>query len=567
MTSERSPLLASTGATAPRDLRTASGQSSETTTLAGDDVAAGKGEVVSALGLPTRKKVLILAGTFLAVFLSAIDMTITATLVQPIAASFHASHESSWLGTSFLLANITFTPLYGRLCDIIGRRAANASAIFLFTFGTALCAIAPSMKWLIAARFIAGAGGGGIMTTGSIVVSDLFPLKQRGLVGSVSGAIWALGGALGGPLGGFVTDAFGWRAAFIFQVPLLILALLSGLRNINYSAIGARSGETVKQKLRRIDFAGCGLIFIAFGSFLVSLSLRNNEQLPWSNPWVILSTAIAPVFVVAFVVVEAKFAVEPILPLKLLSQRTPFFAMAVTIFVAVCNFGIMYHLPIFFLAIKGATAGEAGAHLLPTSIGNVIGGFIAGFVLHRTGKYYVPSAVAGFGAVLAVLFISQLTSTSSSYHQWFSVFPMGFGFVYMLNSSFIALLAATDNAAVPALTGALWLFRSAGQVVGVASTSAIMQGVLAVTLEQRITGKGSAKIIKLIREDSSKIATLSPELRAAAREAYALALRWVFLFCALFAFLAWLSNLFIPPLSVEEKEPKVTPAPPAEEEA
>lgn len=71
---------------------------------------------------------------------------------------------------------------------------------------------------------------------------------------------------------------------------------------------------------------------------------------------------------------------------------------------------------------------------------------------------------------------------------------MGFGFVYMLNSSFIALLAATDNAAVPALTGALWLFRSAGQVVGVASTSAIMQGVLAVTLEQRITGKGSAKV-------------------------------------------------------------------------
>lgn len=113
-------------------------------------------------------------------------------MIQPIAASFHASHESSWLGTSFLLANITFTPLYGRLCDIVGRRAANASAIFLFTLGTALCALAPSMKWLIAARFIAGAGGGGIMTTGSIVVSDLFPLKQRGLVGSVSGAVWAV---------------------------------------------------------------------------------------------------------------------------------------------------------------------------------------------------------------------------------------------------------------------------------------------------------------------------------------------------------------------------------------
>lgn len=98
MASERSPLLASTGPTAPRDIRTASGQSSETTTLAGDEAAAGKADSVSALDLPSRKKVIILAGTFLAVFLSvsrrawylqeahahldirvqAIDMTITA---------------------------------------------------------------------------------------------------------------------------------------------------------------------------------------------------------------------------------------------------------------------------------------------------------------------------------------------------------------------------------------------------------------------------------------------------------------------------------------------------------
>lgn len=83
-------------------------------------------------------------------------MTICATLLSPIASSFHASHQASWLGTSFLLSNITFTPLYGRLCGILGRRLANASAISLFTLGTLFCAIAPSMKYLILARFIGG---------------------------------------------------------------------------------------------------------------------------------------------------------------------------------------------------------------------------------------------------------------------------------------------------------------------------------------------------------------------------------------------------------------------------
>ncbi|ORY92960.1 vacuolar amino acid permease [Leucosporidium creatinivorum] len=511
-------------------------------------------EEVAALDLPFSTKAVILAGTFFAVFVSAIDVTVVAPLVQPIAASFHASHESSWLGTSFLLANITFTPLYGRLADIVGRRTASASAVALFTLGTLLCAVAPSMRWFMLARFVAGAGGGGISTTSSIIVCDLFHLKQRGLVGSVSNSIWALGAALGGPLGGFVTDAFGWRAAFGLQVPLLAIALVSGLSNINYPVVGARHGESTRDKLRRIDFAGCGLILLSFGNFLVSLSLRNNERLPWMNPWLIASTALAPIFLIAFILVEANYALEPILPLKILTRRTPLFVLFVTVFVAVCNFGIAYHLPIFFLAVEGTTAGEAGAHLLPTSIANIVGGFAAGWVLHSTGKYYTTSAIAGFIAVVGVLLTSQLDPSSSEYLKWLSVVPMGFGFVYILNSSFIALLASVENTDIPAVTGALWLFRTAGQVVGVASTSAIMQGVLASALSARITGKGSKKIIKHILEDSSQIPRLSPELQVAAREGYLVALRAVFWFCALFAFLAWLSMLAIPPLPVEDAE-------------
>lgn len=77
-----------------------------------------------------------------------------ATLVAPISSSFNASHQASWLGTSFSLSNIVFTPLFGRLCDILGQRTANGLAIGAFAFGTAFCAVAPDMKSLIFARFI-----------------------------------------------------------------------------------------------------------------------------------------------------------------------------------------------------------------------------------------------------------------------------------------------------------------------------------------------------------------------------------------------------------------------------
>lgn len=102
----------------------------------------------------TSRRVCVMPGDSLASLRKAVDTTVCSALVAPISTDLNAFRESSWLGTSFLLANITFTPLYGRLCDIIGRRAATALSVGLFTAGTAACAFAPTMKWLIVARFI-----------------------------------------------------------------------------------------------------------------------------------------------------------------------------------------------------------------------------------------------------------------------------------------------------------------------------------------------------------------------------------------------------------------------------
>ena len=87
--------------------------------------------------------------------------TIVATLFSPIGAYFNRSHQSSYIGTSYLLSVCCFTPLYGRLSDILGRRGAMLLALSLFGSGTFLCGIAPSMNVFIAARVIAGMGGGG----------------------------------------------------------------------------------------------------------------------------------------------------------------------------------------------------------------------------------------------------------------------------------------------------------------------------------------------------------------------------------------------------------------------
>ncbi|PVG04173.1 MFS general substrate transporter [Serendipita vermifera] len=99
-----------------------------------------------------------------AIFLSALDGTIVATLQQPISNDFGQSHKASYIGTSYLLSICCFTPLYGRLSDILGRKGALLLALSFFTLGTLGCGLAPSMGTFIASRFLAGMGGGGIMT-------------------------------------------------------------------------------------------------------------------------------------------------------------------------------------------------------------------------------------------------------------------------------------------------------------------------------------------------------------------------------------------------------------------
>ncbi|KAL8276147.1 hypothetical protein RQP46_011441 [Phenoliferia psychrophenolica] len=141
-------------------------------------------------------------------------------------------------------------------------------------------------------------------------------------------------------------------------------------------------------------------------------------------------------FIGLFIFVEAKVSKEPVLPFRILARRTPFFVCLVTIGVAVCNFGV---------------------------------------VVAKTGLYRVPNIVAGIISLLGVVCIANLGPDSSVASKWLDVFPMGFGFAYMLNTTFVALMASVPHSDIPAVTGVLWLFRTAGQVTGVASTAAILQ--------------------------------------------------------------------------------------------
>ncbi|KAF8891099.1 major facilitator superfamily domain-containing protein [Gymnopilus junonius] len=261
----------------------------------------------------------ILAGIWLGQFLSALNLTLVPTMLPSISSEFKRSNEASWVGTSYLLATCTFTPLYGRLSNVMGRNGAHQTAVLFAMLGIVACGLSNSMQMLILSRFISGMGGGGVFTTSSIITSDMYNLRSRGFVQSLGGIFYGLGMGLGGPIGGLVTDWFGWRWAFLMQIPLFLLSFSLTAVNLTYVIPG--TGRSTLEILKRIDYGGTLTLLGTVGSTLVFLSMRFNEGLPWSEPMVWISFLSSITFAVLFIIIEIYVAIEPILPPHFLTQK------------------------------------------------------------------------------------------------------------------------------------------------------------------------------------------------------------------------------------------------------
>ncbi|RDB19210.1 Multidrug resistance protein fnx1 [Hypsizygus marmoreus] len=490
----------------------------------------------------TRQRILI--GIWLAQFLSALNLTLVPTMLPSISSDFNRSNQASWLGTSYLLATCTFTPLYGRLCNAMGRRGANQSAALFAAAGILACGLSTSMKMLIVSRFISGIGGGGIFTTSAIITSDMYNLRTRGFVQSIGGIFYGLGMGLGGPVGGLITDWLGWRWAFLMQIPLFALSLALTTCNLRYVTPG-KKGSTM-EILKRIDYGGSLTILCGVGSMLYFLSTRYNEARPWTDPHVYTPLAVSLLSLPLFLLIETRLALEPVLAPALLTQKVPLLVGGSNALVAVCNLSVTYFFPVWFQTVMLSSASTAGLHLLPNSICISMGSLFAGYVMRRTGRYKTLNLTFGTLPLLGALLFTQMHEHSSPAHLWLSIIPLGFGNAVVLQTMYIALVAHLPEHQMAIGTGFAQLLRGLGQVGGLAAASALFQSRLDVELHKRIRGAGAEETINHIRHSARLVSTLPPALQRAARDAYAASLWAVFVLAAGASLGAFLLRLWIP---------------------
>src|ERR1700759_2040504 len=162
----------------------------------------------------------------MATFMEVLDTSIANVSLRHIAGNLGAGQEeSTWVRTSYLVANAIIIPISGWLSSVMGRKPFYMTRVALFTVSSFLCGIAPSLGFLLFFRVLQGAGGGGLAPSEQSILADTFPPEYFGMAFAIWGIAVVVAPAIGPTLGGWITDNFSWRWIFFINVPVGIISL------------------------------------------------------------------------------------------------------------------------------------------------------------------------------------------------------------------------------------------------------------------------------------------------------------------------------------------------------
>jgi EmrB/QacA subfamily drug resistance transporter len=376
--------------------------------------AAGPGEVIAAgdvvaqsassaappqpadpLALSHREKRLIAISMMLPVFLGSVDQSVLASALPTIGRDLGQVHNLPWLITAFLIASTALTPLYGKFADIHGRRAAMLIGLAVYMIGSLLCAASPNMLALIGGRVVQGCGAGGLVVTANMVLGDIAAPKERGRYYTYFSIAFMTAGGAGPALGGWISEHLHWQMIFLWNFPLCAVAItiaLTVLRRLPR-----------RERQHRLDVMGAVLVIAASSSFMLALNL-GGIRYPW------LSLPIAGLIACALVlgagfVLRLRTAIEPLIPIAILSDSAARLAIAAHSFGWGAIIALNVFLPIYLQSALGWSPTSAGLSLviLMLTLNSTAG--LSSQLLGRVRRYkLLPLCflVIGVGAVVGL---------------------------------------------------------------------------------------------------------------------------------------------------------------------
>jgi MFS family permease len=221
----------------------------ERTPLVGDSHSAAEKKPLTGF-----RFLVVCTSLYFGVFLAALDGTIVTSLLSHIASDLHELGRISWIASAYLAACTAVQPLYGKLSDIYGRKNLLFFCNVTFGIGCLMCGVADGLWMLVLGRVVSGIGGGGLTILSTIAISDIVPLRKRGVFQGIGNIAFGSGAGFGGIFGGLVYESMGWRAAFWLQVPTIVISatlvhMFAPATKVSEELVPAQEAEAIEGEI------------------------------------------------------------------------------------------------------------------------------------------------------------------------------------------------------------------------------------------------------------------------------------------------------------------------------
>ncbi len=354
---------------------------------------AGPPEIVS----PEINPWVIASIVTVATFMEVLDTSIANVALPHIAGNLSSSmEESTWVLTSYLVANAIVIPISGWLSNLIGRKPFFMACVAIFTLSSALCGMASSLPLLVLCRVLQGLGGGGLQPSVQAVLIDLFPGKKRGMAMALYTIAMLCAPVLGPTLGGWITDNYSWRWIFYINVPVGIVCMIFAHSLLHDPPYLVAKRLAMRGKKLQIDFVGLALISLGLAS--IEILLDKGQQEDWFASRLIWALAIVGGLAILFAIVWELDHPHPILNLRLLAERNFMLCciIAVALYAAVYACNVL--LPELMQTMMGYSPTKAGMILSPAGLFTMA---LVPFVGIMLARGVDPRILIGLGLAMA----------------------------------------------------------------------------------------------------------------------------------------------------------------------
>ncbi|KAJ5636529.1 uncharacterized protein N7484_009842 [Penicillium longicatenatum] len=447
----------------------------------------------------------------LAMFLSALDVTIVATALPTIARQVNASTAGyAWIGSAYTLSNTASVPVWAQLSNIFGRKPIIMLANLAFLGGSLICGLAKSVGMLIGGRVVQGLGGGGCLIMVTIIIGDMFEVKERAKYYGLTGIVWAISSGIGPILGGVFTQTIGWRWCFLINLPFDGLSL-----GVLFIALKSQAKTVpVMTGLKQLDWIGSLLIIGGTICFLYGLEVGASGEGLWGSPMVICLLVFGVVILGLFSFYEARFATNPLIPSRVLSSRSNCASITVLCLHSFVFISYDYFLPLYFQVVLGFRAIISGVSLLALVVPLSAFTMGTGWYVRRKGDYQWPIWIGScFMTMGTGLFISFDSVVSWPKIIIFQVI-VSIGAGPLFQSPMIALQSHVRQVDIAAAMSAASFMRS------LCSSMSIVIG--SVLLQKTLHGG------KLTLENETDVNQDTDQVSSDENSAWALSIMWIF---------------------------------------